>query len=102
LNVTIERLQINQSSLNTKRMLDLMAVNQDDGSMPLYLHTITRILREMRLVQQETKASFNYADFKKRVMASTMSPAQQAPLNQRLETLESLCQRHKSIRMHGI
>src|SRR4051794_13214278 len=70
INVKIERLHINQSDLNTKRMLDLMAVNQDDGAMPLYLHAITRILREMRLIQQKTNGFFNYADFKRKVANS--------------------------------
>jgi hypothetical protein len=70
-------------------MLELMAVKQEDGAMPLYLHSITRILRELRLVQQETNEPFNYAEFKQKVMDTAMTPAQQAPLIQRLDTLES-------------
>jgi hypothetical protein len=70
-------------------MLDLMAVNTEDGPMPLYLHTINRILRQMRMEQQQTNETFNYAEFKKKVMDSAMTPAQLAPLNQRLDTLES-------------
>jgi hypothetical protein len=35
-------------------MLDLMAVGQDKGPVPLYMHTVQRILREMRLLQQES------------------------------------------------
>ena len=89
MNVQIEPLLINQSNLNTKRMLDLMAVNQEDGPMPLYLHAIYRILRDMRVAQQQANSSFNYGEFKRQVEASSMTPAQQAPLNQRLDTLES-------------
>ncbi|PVH72139.1 hypothetical protein DL98DRAFT_611852 [Cadophora sp. DSE1049] len=89
LNVEIEPLMINQHDLNTKRMLDLMAVNTEDGRMPLYLHEITRILREMRVLQQDSNGSFNYAEFKQKVEDSPMTPAQQAPLTQRLDTLES-------------
>ncbi|KAK0124580.1 hypothetical protein ONS95_009529 [Cadophora gregata] len=89
LNVEIEPLMINQNDLNTKRMLDLMAVNTEDGRMPLYLHEITRILREMRIAQQNSNGSFNYAEFKRQVELSPMTPAQQAPLTQRLDTLES-------------
>ncbi|KAL5326655.1 hypothetical protein ACEPPN_004343 [Leptodophora sp. 'Broadleaf-Isolate-01'] len=89
LNVKIEPLKINQNDLNTKRMLDLMAVNTEDGKMPLYLHEITRILRDMRVLQQQTNGSFNYAEFKRQVSLSPMTPAQQAPLTQRLDTLES-------------
>lgn len=87
--VQIEPLRINQSDLNTKRMLDLMAVSQDDGPMPLYLHAINRILREMRMVQQATNGTFNYAKFKRLVADTDMTPGQLAPLTQRLDTLES-------------
>ncbi len=89
MNVQIEPLRINQSDLNTKRMLDLMAVSQDDGPMPLYLHAINRILRDMRMVQQQTNGSFNYAEFKRLVGDTNMTPGQLAPLSQRLDTLES-------------
>jgi hypothetical protein len=70
-------------------MLDLMAVSRDDGPMPLYLHAIYRILRDMRIAQQETNGAFSYAEFKRQVMDMTMTPAQLGPLNQRLDTLES-------------
>ena len=70
-------------------MLDLMAVSHDDGPVPLYMHAIYRILREMRIEQQESGASFSYANFKSRVAETAMTQAQLSPLNQRLETLES-------------
>jgi hypothetical protein len=89
LDVKIEPLKINQTDLNTKRMLDLMAVRQDDGPMPLYLHTIYRILRSMRMQQQESGGLFDYGLFKRMVNETTMTPAQLGPLNQRLDTLES-------------
>lgn len=85
----VEALKINESDLNTKRMLDLMAVNKEDGPVPLYLHTIFRILREMRIQQQESGRSFNYVEFKNHVDAATLNPAQLVPLRQRLDTLES-------------
>ncbi len=47
-NVEIEELRFNESDLNTKRMLDLMAVNSSHG-MPLYMSVINRILRELRI-----------------------------------------------------
>ena len=85
----VEPLRINQSDLTTKRMMDLMAVSPDNGPMPLYLHANSRILRELRIEQQESNDSFDYGKFKKQVMASEMTPAQLGPLNQRLDTLES-------------
>ncbi|KUJ12771.1 uncharacterized protein LY89DRAFT_592320, partial [Mollisia scopiformis] len=96
MNVQIEPLRINQSDLNTKRMLDLMAVSSDDGPMPLYLHAINRILREMRMVQQQTNGSFNYAEFKRLVADCNMTPGQLAPLTQRLDTLESFMPRSQT------
>ena len=88
----VEPLQIKESDLNTKRMIDMMAVN-DSENVPLYVHTIYRILREMRVVQQEVGGRFNYCEFKRQVMDSGLSPAQLGPLNQRLETLESFMPR---------
>ena len=85
----MDPLQIDQSDLNTKRMLDLMAVGQNDGPMPLYMHTVKRILREMRIQQQATDAGFDYPEFRQRVFDAGLTPAQLEPLKQRLETLES-------------
>ncbi|KFY26164.1 hypothetical protein V491_01432 [Pseudogymnoascus sp. VKM F-3775] len=88
-NIKIEPLRISEGDLNTKRMLDLMAVSRDGGPMPLYLHAVYRILREMRIEQQEIGTAFSYANFKERVALTEMTPAQLSPLTQRLETLES-------------
>lgn len=70
-------------------MLELMAVGQDDGPMPLYMHTVKRILRDMRMVQQESGSRFDYQTFKRRLLTSSLIPSQLDPLRQRLETLES-------------
>ncbi len=74
-------------------MLDLMAVKQDDTGIPLYIHIVHRILREMRIQQQNTGSSFNYGLFKSRVVEADLSPAQLAPLSQRLSVLESFMPR---------
>ncbi|PQE34110.1 P-loop containing nucleoside triphosphate hydrolase protein [Rutstroemia sp. NJR-2017a WRK4] len=92
--VQVETLRIDQADLNTQRMMDLMAVKTDDGSMPLYLHSIHRIIRELRLAQQQKpdeseSEPFNYGEFKRMVEECNMTPAQKAPLQQRLDTLES-------------
>lgn len=64
LNVEIEPLQIDSSDLNMKRILDLMAIKPEEGSVPLYIHTVIRILREMRMSQQENGTRFDYETFK--------------------------------------
>ena len=85
----VEPLQIDETDLNTKRMLDLMAVKQDDGPKPLYLHTIDRILRGMRITQQKKGGKFDYGKFKEMVDKENLTPAQLGPLYQRLNLLES-------------
>ena len=88
LNIDVQPLQIKHSDLNTKRMIELMAVKSDEP-VPLYMHTIYRVLREMRLTQQESGGKFDYGEFKRQIMNSGLMPAQVTPLTQRLETLES-------------
>jgi hypothetical protein len=85
----VETLRISQSDLNTQRMMDLMAVSSVQGGMPLYLHVVQRILRDLRDEQQHNNAEFDYCDFKNRLMNERLAPGQLGPLQQRLDTLES-------------
>ncbi|KAM0348447.1 hypothetical protein ACHAP4_010962 [Fusarium culmorum] len=88
--VAVEELRINQSDLNTRRMLDLMAVSSiQGGGMPLYLHVVGRILRDMRIAQQQTHSAFDYEAFKTAIAAESLTEGQLLPLQQRLENLES-------------
>jgi hypothetical protein len=87
-NIQVEELRLNESDLNTKRMLDLMAVTTG-GNLPLYLHVAQRILRELRVTQQNTDTGFNYTAFKRSLALENLTEMQLAPLKQRLETLES-------------
>ena len=66
-----------------------MAVNEGDGAAPLYLYTINRILREMRMEQQKTGERFDYEVFKTRLACAELTAQQIAPLTQRLSVLES-------------
>lgn len=59
------------------------------GNMPLYMHIIQRILRDLRIAQQKSGKDFSYADFKQRIECEAFTEAQRAPLKQRLDTLES-------------
>lgn len=88
--VEVQELRLSQNDLNTNRMLDLMAANSvQGGTLPLYLHIVIRILRELRLEQQKTGGSFNYRAFRKAIDAEELTPGQKIPLEQRLDTLES-------------
>lgn len=71
-------------------MLDLMAVGsvQGDG-LPLYIYTIIRILREMRVTQQVSGGSFDYRLFKQKMDSLQLVKGQNGPLDQRIDILES-------------
>ncbi|KAH7111372.1 hypothetical protein EDB81DRAFT_671448 [Dactylonectria macrodidyma] len=89
-NVLIQELRFCQDSLNTKRMLNLMVASPGQtGRMPLYLHTVMRVLRELRINQQRQGGVFNYQEFKNAMEAEPLTKEQSVPLQQRLETLES-------------
>ncbi|KAK7715199.1 hypothetical protein SLS64_003897 [Diaporthe eres] len=87
-NVFIEPLSIREQDLTTKRMMDLMAVRKGE-TMPLYMHVVNRILRDLRLRQQQTGGSFDYRAFKAMLANEDLTDSQKVPLTQRLETLES-------------
>lgn len=104
--VHVENLRIDQGDLNTRRMMDLMAVKSDEGSMPLYLHAVNRIIRELRLAQQQKEVDgqldqFDYGEFKRMLEECPMTPAQLAPLRQRLDTLESFMPTEQTIASTG-
>lgn len=80
-------LRLNESDLNTQRMFDLMAVR--DGAMPLYLYVIQRILRELRIRQQESGTSFDFSEFERMIDAEKLTRDQLVHLGQRLDTLKS-------------
>ncbi|KAI3399517.1 hypothetical protein diail_6539 [Diaporthe ilicicola] len=86
--VAIEPLRIREQDLTTKRMMDLMAMRKGEG-MPLYMHVVNRVLRDLRLHQQQTGAPFDYRAFKAMLDREELTDSQKLPLNQRLETLES-------------
>ncbi|KAI1491438.1 hypothetical protein F5X96DRAFT_631653 [Biscogniauxia mediterranea] len=85
-NITVEELRLDESDLNTKRMLDLMSF---DKNPPLYMHTVQRVLREMRIDQQKTGTAFKYQDFIKALDTAKMDGSQSGALRQRLENLET-------------
>lgn len=71
-------------------MLDMMAAGSvQGGGMPLYLHVVTRILRQLRITQQQQNSSFKYLTFKQALEAEDLTPGQRCPLQQRLDTLKS-------------
>lgn len=94
-NIRVEELRLDESDLNTKRMLDLMAVTTS-GYTPLYIHVVQRILRDLRVEQQKTGAAFSYTAFKKQLAVEDLTESQLVPLKQRLKTLESFMVEHQA------
>ncbi|KAI0486740.1 hypothetical protein F4859DRAFT_502165 [Xylaria cf. heliscus] len=84
--IKVEALRLDQDDLNTKRMLELMAF---DRAQPLYAQVIQRILRDMRLSQQDKPGKFKYREFRHKLDQENLSPDQKRGLHQRLDTLES-------------
>jgi hypothetical protein len=75
-------------------MLDLMAAN--GGELPLYLHVVKRVLRDLRLEQQRDGSSFSYTEFRTRMDREDLTSSQQGPFQQRLDMLESFMPRTKA------
>lgn len=69
-------------------MFNLMAVKTKE-EMPLYLHCIRGLLRDLRIAHQISGKPFHYGEFKKHLEALRLTRGQERPLTQRLDTLES-------------
>lgn len=89
MNVQVEPLRIREADLNTKRMKDLMAISAG-SSMPLYMHVVNRILKNLRIEQQDRAGeTFSYKKFLEFLKKENLTEHQKTPLEQRLENLES-------------
>lgn len=95
MNINVEPLRIHEQDLNTKRMVDLMSVKVG-GTTPLYMHVVNRILRELRIKQQQTPGSqFNCRAFRQMLDQEDLTDHQRVPLDQRLDNLESFMARNQ-------
>lgn len=89
MNITVEPLRIREQDLSSTRMMSLMSV-KDSPSQPLYMAVVTRILKELRIKDQQTPgAQFNYPAFRKMLDKEDLTEHQRVPLDQRLDNLES-------------
>jgi hypothetical protein len=91
---TVTPLYLSTKDLNCTRMFSLMHVTED-GKVPLYIQVVQQILRSMG------NEKFNYKDFKVKLTqkSTEFTPQQKAPLNLRIQLLESIlleCQSKKS------
>ena len=84
----VEPLLLQQKYLNVERLMTLMAVSSTEGQIPLYIQVVLQILREMAR-EPNLKPGIDYRDFKWRILAKDLTPAQLGPLSLRLDLLES-------------
>ncbi|PSR71836.1 hypothetical protein PHLCEN_2v12337 [Hermanssonia centrifuga] len=85
--ITVEPLLFNESELDAKAFLSLMAIGSSEGA-PLYMQTILSILRE--LGEQYTYQEFMIRLERKK---QDLLPAQLTGLKQRMELLESFLEK---------
>ena len=85
--LTVETLKLKSQHLSVERMLKLMAFSDQSGPVPLYMVVLQQILRVMAI--EGDGASFDYWDFKQRLVEKNFTREQTGPLYLRLDLLES-------------
>jgi hypothetical protein len=81
----IQPLVLQSHHLTAERMHRLMAFQEGDTAVPLYMEVIMRILREMAI----TGLPFSYSTFKRNLDAEGLLPGQKVMMEMRLNLLES-------------
>ncbi|KAI5204463.1 hypothetical protein E4T39_03586 [Aureobasidium subglaciale] len=81
----IQPLVLQSHHLTAERMHRLMAFQESENTVPLYMEVIMRILREMAI----TGLPFNYATFKANLDNEGLQPGQKVMMDMRLNLLES-------------
>jgi hypothetical protein len=87
-NLKIRPLYLNPAHLTTERMKRLMAFGDNSKDPPLYMQTVIKTLRQMAL-ENHGASTLNYDEFRKRIFTEAFSGQQSAPLELRLDLLES-------------
>ncbi|EJD43832.1 hypothetical protein AURDEDRAFT_185401 [Auricularia subglabra TFB-10046 SS5] len=82
-NVDVRPLYLAESELTAPRMLALMGWSDDSERMPLYLHTVMQIVRDIGC------EDFSYAEFREQLKKQKFDVKQQMMLNHRMRLLDS-------------
>lgn len=94
--VVIEPLILKQEYLNVERLMTFMAATDNGEGLPLYMHSVLRVLREMAL-EPNAKPGIDYRDFRMRVEMLGLSPGQKIPLGLRLDLLEEFIEEQTTL-----
>ncbi|KAJ7024784.1 hypothetical protein C8F04DRAFT_1130573 [Mycena alexandri] len=81
-NVRVKALSLSEKDLTADRMLVLMGC-EDLDTMPLYMHTALRIIRDLGA------ESFSYLEFSRRIEGQDLNRSQRAMLKLRLDLLDA-------------
>ncbi|KAK5123569.1 hypothetical protein LTR85_002607 [Meristemomyces frigidus] len=84
-NITVSALRLQEDHLTAGIMLKLMAFSEQEGSVPLYMEVIHRILRK----RATENKGFNFAEFDKELSKEKFSPGQKTMMKMRLDLLKS-------------
>ncbi|KAL1629928.1 hypothetical protein SLS54_000786 [Diplodia seriata] len=84
----VRQLRLKPKHLNVERMLALMAFNESNGRVPLYMEVINKILREMATSAQQS-FQFDYKRFLQLLEQERLTGDQKGPMTLRLQLLES-------------
>ncbi|CCX04375.1 Similar to hypothetical protein GLRG_11185 [Glomerella graminicola M1.001]; acc. no. EFQ36041 [Pyronema omphalodes CBS 100304] len=84
-NVKVYPLRLRPEDLNINAMLTLMSVNSNNSNPPLYMSTVTKILRDMAA----KSTVFDFKQFRRELVNADFDDRQMKPLEQRLDLLES-------------
>jgi hypothetical protein len=84
-NVKVYPLHLRPKDLNINAMLTLMSVNSNNSNPPLYMSTVTKILRDMAA----KSTVFDFKQFRRELVNADFDDRQMKPLEQRLDLLES-------------
>ncbi|KAL6713481.1 hypothetical protein ACLMJK_008946 [Lecanora helva] len=103
----VKALLLHEKHLDVERIKRLMAVEETEGKMALYIESVLRILRSMALQKQkqdqernqkqdQKNSGFNFGEFEQRIEAENFTPGQKVPLTARLSLLKSFIWRGKA------
>ncbi|MCJ1381961.1 hypothetical protein MMC17_005073 [Xylographa soralifera] len=81
-------LRFSEQHLDISRMMNMMAVKEKDGPVPLYIEVIHRILRQMAIESRGSRG-LDYNNFRQRLVLEGFTRDQNGPLKLRLDLLES-------------
>jgi hypothetical protein len=84
-NLEVVPLMLSDKHLSVERMLRLMAFSEAEGSVPLYMEVIQRILRQMAIAEID----FTMTAFEQLLNQENFAPGQRAMMDMRLNLLRS-------------